>query len=76
MGVGPRRLSLGLGVLALAAGLTPAALAAPRPAASAEIRLEAGPLGASLFSLARQTGVQIIFTTPMVAGRRAPAVVG
>ncbi|WP_029907553.1 TonB-dependent receptor [Caulobacter sp. UNC358MFTsu5.1] len=65
---------------AFTAGLTGAAWAAP-PAAGradqvAEIRLEPGPLNLSLFALAKQTGVQIVFTSQMVAGRQAPAVSG
>ncbi len=37
---------------------------------AADIQLPAGPLNASLFALASQTGVQILFTSQMVAGRR------
>jgi iron complex outermembrane receptor protein len=78
MGVCLRRL-LRLSSVAFTASLAGAALAAPpagRADQIAEIRLEAGPLNVSLFTLAKQTGVQIVFTSQMVEGRQAPAVSG
>jgi outer membrane receptor protein involved in Fe transport len=63
-----------LAVLAVAIGGP--ALAAPVAEAAVDVRLAAGPLDAALHALARQTGVQILFTSRQVAGRRAPAVSG
>ncbi len=70
-----------MAALALAPGLTTPVLAAPVPPAQApeqavEVRLPSGPLGDALMALARQTGVQIVFTSEQVAGKRAPAVSG
>ncbi|MDR6623863.1 TonB-dependent receptor [Caulobacter segnis] len=76
MRVSPRRRLLGLSTLALAAGAAPAALAAPKPATTAEIHLPPGPLDAALLTLAKQTGVSIVFTSQMVDGRQARAVDG
>lgn len=81
MGVCFHRRPLSLGGLALVAGLSAsplgqAVLAAPRADQAADVELAAGPLDASLLSLAQQTGVQIVFTSQLVEGRRAPAVSG
>ena len=62
-------------VLASPAAALAAPLAAPTGEA-VEVQLPPGPLNASLFSLAQQTGVQIVFTSELVEGRRAPAVSG
>lgn len=53
-----------------------AALAAPGADEASDVQLPPGPLNASLFALAQQTGVQIVFTSELVQGRRAPAVSG
>lgn len=87
-----RRRLLRFGSLAIAAGLpgpmsagsvgaiallaAPAATAQPQPGEAVEVQLPPGPLNASLFALAQQTGVQIVFTSELVQGRRAPAVSG
>lgn len=52
------------------------AWAAPRADQAAEVRLAAGPLDVALLALAKQTGVQIVFTSQLVEGRKAPAVTG
>jgi iron complex outermembrane receptor protein len=76
-----RHCLLGLSGLTAAAALQTAivpaaAWAAPRADQAAEIRLAAGPLNTALLALAKQTGVQIVFTSQLVEGRRAPAVAG
>ena len=53
-----------------------AASAASPAAPAADVRLEAGSLRMALLALAKQTGVQIIFTSQLVQGRSAPAVSG
>lgn len=65
-----------LGAAALVAGISQSAVAAAPTGQVADIRLEAGPLNKSLFALAKQTGVQIMFTSHMVEGLKAPAVSG
>ncbi|WP_279629658.1 TonB-dependent receptor [Caulobacter radicis] len=65
-----------MGTAALAAAVAGPAIAAPRIDEAAAVDLAAGPLNASLYALARQTGVQIIFAGEVVAGRAAPAVKG
>ncbi|MFT4254999.1 MAG: TonB-dependent receptor plug domain-containing protein, partial [Caulobacter sp.] len=75
-----RRRLLGLSALVLVAAADPilahAAPPGPRPDQAMELSLPAGPLRASLFALAQQSGVQIVFTTPMVERYSAPAVRG
>ncbi|HEX2558935.1 TonB-dependent receptor [Phenylobacterium sp.] len=63
---------------ALLAGLAAAALLSAHPAAAqpAQVRIEAGPLEPALLALAHQTGEQLLFSPDLVAGRRAPAVIG
>jgi outer membrane receptor protein involved in Fe transport len=78
MVVSLRRGLVGLSLFALTAGAAGPVLAAPAqaPAPAAAVRTPKGPLGAALLALARQTGVQIIFTSQMVQGRQAPAIEG
>jgi iron complex outermembrane receptor protein len=78
MAVSFRRSFAGLSVLAVSL-----ALAGPIQAEAAASGFEPtsvstpkGPLGAALLALGRQTGVQIIFTSRVVEGREAPALVG
>ncbi|HZZ33103.1 MAG TPA: TonB-dependent receptor [Phenylobacterium sp.] len=63
----------------LMAGLATAALAAATLADAGPaqtVRIAAGPLDAALRQLAAETNEQLLFSPEMVAGRRAPAVVG
>lgn len=70
-----RRFSLGASLLAIS--IAAPALAAPStPSRQVDISIPQGPMGASLFKLAQQTGVQIMFTSQMVAGLTAPALSG
>lgn len=66
----------GAGVAALAVAIGGPVLGAPRADQVVEVRLTAGPLNTALLALAEQTGVQILFTSEQVAGRRSPAVNG
>lgn len=71
----------GVGVNSLAvAGLTlallPSGAAHAAPDTAADIALPSGPMKAALFALAKQTGVQIVFTPEMVAGRTVAALNG
>lgn len=66
----------GAGVAALAVAIGGPVLGAPRADQVVEVRLAAGPLNTALLALAEQTGVQILFTSEQVAGRRSPAVNG
>lgn len=66
----------GAGVALLVAAMAAPAFGAARIDEAAAVNLTAGPLGASLYALANQTGVQIIFARDVVAGRNAPAVKG
>jgi outer membrane receptor protein involved in Fe transport len=73
-----RRGLVGLSLLALTAGAALPVVAAPAPsqAPAQAVSTPKGPLGTALLTLARQTGVQIIFTSQMVEGRQAPAIEG
>ncbi|NGM49376.1 TonB-dependent receptor [Caulobacter sp. 602-2] len=70
-----RRFGLGASLAALSVA-TPALAAQSSAAREVDISIPSGPMGASLFKLAQQTGVQIMFTSQMVAGRQAPALSG
>lgn len=69
-----RRLAPTLLAACLGAGLPAAAHAAA--SAAVELHLPAGPLQASLNTLARQTGIQLLFAADSVSGRSAPALDG
>lgn len=62
----------------LLAGLAACAIAAPASAQEVRYRLElpAQRLDRSLFSVAQQTGVQLVFTDPAIAKLKAPAISG
>lgn len=62
----------------LLAGLATCAIAAPASAQDARYRMDlpAQRLDKSLFAVAQQTGVQLVFTDPAIAKRKAPAVAG
>ena len=71
-----RRVSVAVIAAIICAGLQAASAEPAGDADTADVQIDAGPLGDTLRTISLRTGTPIIFSEDLVAGRTAPALAG